>query len=299
MRRFSLWLPSPAPLLRRRGQTTRPTRPYINDVYLKHHFAETKIVNGLGDAGAVGIAMLPPAKYQQLKERVDLDFAYTNKTQFAAGDEPVSLDLHVKNVKTLIVKVFEINTQNFYRSTMAARSTPTSTWTAWWPMRRRRTNTTTSPPLRRVTAALRVSPALTKPGVYVIDFIGNGKSSRGADPQGALRYLVRTGTAGHVFTVLDEQEPARSTTPRSGWPATSTRRTKTARSPCPSPTTRGGSRSSSRTAAFSSLDHFPARGENYRWRPASTSTANRCSAGAKAEVVVRPGLSVSTARPSR
>ena len=39
----------------------------------------------------------------------------TNKTTFAA-DEPVRLDLLVKNVPTLIVKVFEINAPNYYRT---------------------------------------------------------------------------------------------------------------------------------------------------------------------------------------
>ena len=29
--------------------------------------------------------------------------------------QPVRLDLHIKNVPTLLVKVFEINTRNFYR----------------------------------------------------------------------------------------------------------------------------------------------------------------------------------------
>ena len=48
-------------------------------------------------------------------DRIDIDFAFTNKTDFAA-DEPVSLDLHVKNVQNLIVKVFEINTAAFYRA---------------------------------------------------------------------------------------------------------------------------------------------------------------------------------------
>ncbi len=56
--------------------------PYVNDIYLKQVFAETKIVGGLGDAER-WYAMLPPAAYQQLKERIDLDFAYTNKTELA------------------------------------------------------------------------------------------------------------------------------------------------------------------------------------------------------------------------
>ena len=48
-------------------------------------------------------------------------------------------------------------------------------------------------------------PELAKPGVYVIDFIGNGKNSRAVIRKGQLRYLLRTSTVGHVFTILDEQ----------------------------------------------------------------------------------------------
>ena len=71
-------------------------------------------MNGLGDPEQWA-SLLPPELFQQLKDRIDIDFAFTNKTDFAA-DEPVKLDLYVKNVPTLIVKVFEINTQNFYRA---------------------------------------------------------------------------------------------------------------------------------------------------------------------------------------
>ena len=96
------------------ADSTKEFEPYINDVYLRHLFAETKIENGLGDAEQWA-SLLPPEQFRQLKERIDIDFAYTNKTDFAA-DEPVKLDLFVKNVPTLLVKVFEINTQNFYRT---------------------------------------------------------------------------------------------------------------------------------------------------------------------------------------
>src|SRR5262249_19245421 len=77
--------------------------PFINDVYLRHLFAETKIENGLGDPEKWA-SELPPETFRQLKERIDIDFAATNKTDFAA-DEPVALDLFVKNVPNLLVKV--------------------------------------------------------------------------------------------------------------------------------------------------------------------------------------------------
>ena len=51
---------------------TKEFEPYINDVYLKYLFAETKIVNGLGEPEQWA-ALLPPELFQQLKERIDID----------------------------------------------------------------------------------------------------------------------------------------------------------------------------------------------------------------------------------
>ena len=100
----------------------------------------------------------------------------------------MKLDLFVKNVPTLLVKVFEINTTNFYRTTAAGgrhRHQPRR------PRGERRADarrTTT----RRCAAWPRRSSSreLTKPGVYVIDFIGGGKSSRALIRKGRLRPLV-------------------------------------------------------------------------------------------------------------
>ena len=54
---------------------------------------------------------------QALRDRVDIDFAYTNK-QFYRPEDPVSLDLYVKNVKTLLVKVYDINTPGYYKTNL-------------------------------------------------------------------------------------------------------------------------------------------------------------------------------------
>ena len=180
--------------------TYKPYEPYINDIYLKRNFAETKIVNGLGE-GEQWYSMLQPAEYQALKERIDIDFAFTNKRRFAA-DDAVSLDLLVKNVKTLIVKVYEINTRNFTRERLVDVNTDINLdgLVANWET----TYEYAEPPLRRMSRHFEF-PDLKKPGVYVIDFIGNGKSSRAVIRKGRLRHLVRTTTAGQVFTVMDEQ----------------------------------------------------------------------------------------------
>src|SRR5262245_4656022 len=178
---------------------TKEYEPFVNDIYLRHLFAETKIVNGLGEPEQWA-SLLPPEMFQQLKERIDIDFAFTNKTQFLS-DAPVSLDVHVKNVSTLIVKVFEINTQNYYRQHQ--REVDTDINLDGLVANVEQTHNYAEPPLRRITRRFEF-PTLNKAGVYVIDLIGNGRSSRALVRKGRLYHLVQTSPAGQVFTILDE-----------------------------------------------------------------------------------------------
>jgi hypothetical protein len=178
---------------------TSEFEPYVNDVYLKHLFAETKIVNGLGEPEEWA-SMLPPEPFRQLKERVDIDFDYASETQFAAGEQ-VSLDVHIKNVSTLIVKVFEINTSNFYRQN--GREVDTDINLDGLVANTEQTHSYDESPFRRIKRTFDF-PMLNKEGVYVIDLIGNGQSSRALIRKGRLRQLVRTTPAGHAFTILDE-----------------------------------------------------------------------------------------------
>jgi hypothetical protein len=178
---------------------TKDFDPYLNDVYLRHFFASTKIIHGLGEPERWA-SLLPPELYQQLKDRVDLDFAPTNKTRFAV-DEPVTLDLFVKNVPTLIVKVFEINTTNYYRSEQ--REVDTDINLDGLVANQEMTHKYAEPSVRRLSRRFEF-PQLKKSGVYVIDFIGNGQSSRALVRKGRLRHLVSTTPLGQRFTILDE-----------------------------------------------------------------------------------------------
>ncbi|VAX41233.1 hypothetical protein MNBD_PLANCTO02-220, partial [hydrothermal vent metagenome] len=182
-----------------KADNTKEFEPYINDVYLKHLFAETKIVNGLGDQERWA-SLLPPEKFRKLKERIDLDFDSQNKTDFAPN-APVGLDLHIKNVSTLIVKVFEINTQSHYRVTGSEINTDIEL--DGLVANEEMTFHYKDSPLRRVKRHFNF-PQLNSAGVYVIDFIGNGQSSRALIRKGRLRHLVRTSSAGQSFMILDD-----------------------------------------------------------------------------------------------
>jgi hypothetical protein len=108
----------------------------------------------------------------------------------------------VKNVDKLLVKVFEINTRNFYRQNLTEVTTNINL--DGLVANSEQNFEYSEAPLRRVRRHFDF-PTLVRPGVYVIDFIGNGMSSRLVVRKGSLRHLVKTSTAGHVFTILDDR----------------------------------------------------------------------------------------------
>lgn len=182
-------------------QSYKAYEKYLDDVYLRELFAETKIVTGQGDMEQ-WYSLLPPAKYQAIKDRIDLDFDAANAKYFEA-DEAVALDVWVKNVETLLVKVFEINTENYYRQ--HGRRVNTDINLDGLVANGEEVFTYEETPFRRVKRSFEFA-TLNKRGVYVVEFIGNGMSSRAVITKGRLHYLVRTSTAGHVFTILDENK---------------------------------------------------------------------------------------------
>jgi hypothetical protein len=101
-----------------------------------------------------------------------------------------------------LVKVIEVNTPNYYRSQL--REVDTDINLDGLVPNAEQAYPYADPPLRRVGRTFEF-PQLTKPGVYVIDFIGSGKSSRALVRKGRLKPLVTTGTAGLNVTVVDEK----------------------------------------------------------------------------------------------
>jgi hypothetical protein len=268
------------------ADSPREFEPFINDVYLRHLFAEAKAVAGLGEPEQWA-ALLPPELFRQIKDRVDIDFAPTNKTSFAA-DEPVRLDLFVKNVPTLIVKVFEINAPNYYRT--HGRELSTDINLDGLVANAEQTHAYADPPLRRVARRFDF-PQLSKPGVYVIDFIGGGKSSRALVRKGRLRPLVATGTAGQMVTVVDDaNRPVKDATLWLGGqeyvPGTD------GRIVVPFSTSPGRRPVVLRRGDFASLDYLDHEAELYHLTAGIYVDREALLSRRLANVIVRPGLRI-------
>ncbi|MBN2583267.1 MAG: hypothetical protein JXL80_09370, partial [Planctomycetes bacterium] len=268
----------------RDADSVKPFDEYVRDDYLKKLFAETKIVNGLGDQEQ-WYSMLTPGEYQALKERIDLDFAPTNKEVFAT-DEAVGLDLHVKNVDKLIVRVFEINAANYYRTNGEEVNTDINL--DGLVPNEEQVVTYEEPPLRRVARHFDF-PTLNRRGVFVVDFIGNGRSSRALIRKGQLRIVTETSAAGQVLTVLDESNTiVKDATAWISGHEYAPQEDGTIVAPFS--TEPGRQAVVLSRGDFASLQHFEHQGENYHLGAAIHVDREALLTRQKAQVVLRPVL---------
>lgn len=171
----------------------------IDAHFLKNTFAITKLLAGVGDPEVWAAMLNNNTAYQKLKDDVVIEFAPHNKKVFDA-QEPVVLDLDIKNVNTLVIKVFEINALNYYL--LKNRELNTDIELDGLVPSHEERHTYDSPAIVRKRRRFEFEE-LARPGVFVIDFIGNGLSSRALVRKGQLQLLERTGAAGHIFHVLD------------------------------------------------------------------------------------------------
>jgi hypothetical protein len=261
-------------------------RPYVENNYLEGAFAEAKIVNGIGDQEK-WFAMA--RNLQALRDRVDIDFAPTNK-QFFKPEDSVSLDLYVKNVKTLLVKVYDINTQSYYK--LNQRELGTDMPLDGLVANKETTVTYDDPPLRRVARHFDFPELDKKRGAYMIEFIGNGISSRALVIKGKLHYLQETTSAGQAFTILDEKNQPLPNA--SLWLAGHEYKTdpKTASVLVPFSNAPGSQPIVLQVDDFASFDRFTQDAENYTFNAAFHLDRESLVRGAKATVLIRPKLYV-------
>lgn len=275
--------------------------PYINESWLKAVFAEAKIVNGIGDPER-WTSLLRPAAFQVLKDRVDLDFdpahraspgadgkPAPNVEQFGIND-PVKLRLHVKNVPKLIVKVFELNPLNHYLEKGTELSTDVNL--DGLVANFERTIEYDEAPARRVSRDFEFPEIENRRGLWVVEFIGGGRSSRAVIRKGQLEAMTRRTERGVMVTVLDESHaPVAGSAVWFG-----DRRVecdKQGRALIPF-STHPGNRSLvlEDGSAFASLARFSHPAENYQLHAGFHVDREALRPGARARIAVRPLLTV-------
>lgn len=186
-------------------ENTNRFAPYIRQDYLDRVFAETKLLRGVGDPQK-WFAMLGAGRVEQVKDRVELELARSNPEHLLAGDE-VSLAIDVKNVPELLVKVYRINTLNYYLERKEEVGTDLNL--DGLVANSEQTYRYEQAPVLRHRETFAFPEMQGERGVWVVEFIGNGISSRALVRKGDLQFVSTTTPGGELVRVLTEtNEPA-------------------------------------------------------------------------------------------
>jgi len=168
--------------------------------WLRELQAVAKLLAGAPDE-ARWSAVLGPARLAELRDAVELTFAPENPTRLRAAD-PVVLEVDVKNVPSLTMKVFELDGWRYALAHGRAVDTGVDL-DGLIAADERVLSFDGTPPIRRLRHRIEL-PELARPGLFVVELIGNGRSSRALLRKGGLRAIERAGAAGHVFHVVDD-----------------------------------------------------------------------------------------------
>ena len=174
---------------------------FVRDTWLKPVLAEALITGGHGKAENWA-SLLSPQTFQQLKDRVDIEFPRTNAAQFAPGDD-VKFDVTLKNTPKLIVKIYELNALNAFQA--RKRQLNTDLNLDGLVANSERTEVFDGGPFVRTTKAFAFPELKGRRGAWIVEFIGSGRSSRALVRVGQWQVIQQVSPVGDLLTVLDEK----------------------------------------------------------------------------------------------
>ncbi|HBJ38947.1 MAG TPA: hypothetical protein DDZ51_30205 [Planctomycetaceae bacterium] len=174
--------------------------------YLSTVFAETKLLHGV-EPSERWYEMLDSNRRQQLRDRIELTLAPTNPRDHAA-DAPSTLEVDLKRVDQLVIRVYRINTHAYYRT----RTNPIDTdidLDGLVATSKRQIDYTFAPTRRhRETIEL---PEIKGRGVWIVDLLGGGLRARAMIRRGELEYAITQSPNGMRIIAVDENRKPVST----------------------------------------------------------------------------------------
>jgi len=194
------------------GDKTEAFVSCVDKTYSLPLFSESYLVKDLGketfQEAQRGTIEKMGGGMQNLCDKVELELTSRNK-KFYKVEEPVELEFVVKNTPTIEVNVYEVNSRNYYITKQneipldlnLTGSTPISTFSLQFH----------HPPIRRILHTQEIKALAGKRGVFIVDLIGNGMTTRALIRKGELRFIAdleKEKANGYVFKVFNEKNEA-------------------------------------------------------------------------------------------
>ncbi|KAK2957290.1 putative Actin-binding protein [Blattamonas nauphoetae] len=183
------------------GANVEEYSSYLNRRQLRSVFIEARALKGQLD----GISLTSDENQQiaELQDRIDLNFVDWNKTVIDS-DDPILLEISVKNVKKLQMKVYEMNTRHYF--TKEKQQIPLNMdLDGLSPSFEQEMDFSSIAPIVQHVEKLPLEELNGRCGVFIVDVVGGGQTSRALIKKGTLRFLERPTVNGQALLVLNEK----------------------------------------------------------------------------------------------
>ena len=173
---------------------------YFNENYIKKFYSKMKFYSG--DEEPLKDKILSSYEINSLMKEIQLNICDYNKEKFKIN-ENIELNLEIKNIQTLYINIYEINTENYYYSNKAFFDSSISL-DGIVPTFEDKITFNEKPQIL-FEKKISLSKIPKKRGLFVVEFIGNGHVSRAVIQRGNLKCIHKNTVNGKVIYILDEE----------------------------------------------------------------------------------------------
>jgi len=142
------------------------------------------------------------SEFDYLVKKTELNILKLNKYQYNIKDE-VKIEIEFKNIQNLILKIFELNTENYYYNSKKAFDSSINL-EGLIPFQEE-IYVFNEKQEKLITKNFLIDKIPNKRGVYIVEFIGKGLSARAIIKKGNLKLITKMQSKGVNFFILDEE----------------------------------------------------------------------------------------------
>ena len=175
---------------------------YFNKEYLHKFYAKIYFYKGVEEPEILN--MLSQEELNNLMNETILKLRNNENKDIFKLDEEIEIVLEIKNIKNLYLKIYEINTENYYytKKEEVDEAVPLDGIIPFF----EKNFFITNKPQLLIKKKLKIKKLPKKRGLYVIELIGNKHVSRAVIQRGFLQYSYKDTPYGQIVYILDENK---------------------------------------------------------------------------------------------
>ena len=177
----------------------------INKDTLERIYYISTLLKGEEHLSPINDKYITYQQYCLLAEKKEITICEHNPKEFKIEDE-IKIDLLIKNIKYMNISVYEINTENYYLDKKSSIDSSIDIEGLIASQNFDIKVEGTENPLRRIRKTIELNQIpKDRPGVYLIDLLGDGISSRIIIKKGSLNLISRNTEKGIMCQIINEK----------------------------------------------------------------------------------------------